>query len=139
MSHGSHSVALLRLPITDALFWFRTPWPQLSDSLFAEMLSITFLLVIQVEGKFILKLMVSRPVCPHVRKSSETRGEFLFRFYGNYINTAADFSLWSSSLAGGWVFNLQLLLGLASAILLRSKSRGTRDHILLSSFKISST
>jgi hypothetical protein len=32
----------------------------------------------------------------------------------------------------GWVCRLQLLLVLASAIFLGSKSRGTHDHILLS-------
>jgi hypothetical protein len=32
----------------------------------------------------------------------------------------------------GLVYNLQLLLALASAVILGSESRGTRDHILLS-------
>jgi hypothetical protein len=36
-----------------------------------------------------------------------------------------------SSLTRGWVCSLQLLLGLASAIILRSESRGTRNHISL--------
>jgi hypothetical protein len=31
----------------------------------------------------------------------------------------------------GWVCRLQLLLALASVVILRSESRGTRDHILL--------
>jgi hypothetical protein len=31
-----------------------------------------------------------------------------------------------------WICRLQLLLGLASAAILRSESRGTHDHILLS-------
>jgi hypothetical protein len=35
------------------------------------------------------------------------------------------------SLTRGWVCRLQLLLGLASAVILRSKSRGTDDNILL--------
>jgi hypothetical protein len=38
------------------------------------------------------------------------------------------------SLTRGQVCNLLLLLVLASAVLLRSESRGTRDHILLSQF-----
>jgi hypothetical protein len=32
----------------------------------------------------------------------------------------------------GWVCSLQLLLALASEVILRSESRGTHDHILLS-------
>jgi hypothetical protein len=32
----------------------------------------------------------------------------------------------------GWVCRLQLLLGLASAVILRSESSGTHEHILLS-------
>jgi hypothetical protein len=38
----------------------------------------------------------------------------------------------ASSLTRGWVCSLQLLLALASAVILRSDSRGFRDHILLS-------
>jgi hypothetical protein len=37
-----------------------------------------------------------------------------------------------------WVCRLQLLLGLASAVILRSESRGTHDHILLSQIRDSS-
>jgi hypothetical protein len=37
----------------------------------------------------------------------------------------------TSSLSRGWVCRLQLLLGLASAVIIRSESRGTHDHILL--------
>jgi hypothetical protein len=35
----------------------------------------------------------------------------------------------------GWGFRSQLLLGLASAVILRSDSLGTRDHILLSQIR----
>jgi hypothetical protein len=38
----------------------------------------------------------------------------------------------TSSLTRGWVCRLQLLLTLASAVILRSESRGTHHHILLS-------
>jgi hypothetical protein len=41
----------------------------------------------------------------------------------------------TSSLTRGWVCRLQLLLVLASAVILRSKSRGTHDHILLSQIR----
>jgi hypothetical protein len=37
----------------------------------------------------------------------------------------------------GWVCRLQLLLGLASVVNLRSESRGTHDHILLSQILVS--
>jgi hypothetical protein len=35
----------------------------------------------------------------------------------------------------GWVCHLQLLLSLASAVILRSESRMTHDHILLSQIR----
>jgi hypothetical protein len=35
----------------------------------------------------------------------------------------------------GWVCRLQFLLGLASAVILRSDSRGTHDQILLSQIR----
>jgi hypothetical protein len=35
----------------------------------------------------------------------------------------------------GWVCRLQLLLVLTSRVILRSESRGTRDHILLSQIR----
>jgi hypothetical protein len=41
----------------------------------------------------------------------------------------------TSSLTRGWVCRLQLLLVLANAIILRSESRGTHDHILLSQIR----
>jgi hypothetical protein len=39
------------------------------------------------------------------------------------------------SLTRGWVCRLQLLLVIASAVILRSESRGTHDHILLSQIR----
>jgi hypothetical protein len=41
----------------------------------------------------------------------------------------------TSSLTREWVCHLQLLLGIASAVTLRSESRGTHDHILLSQIR----
>jgi hypothetical protein len=41
----------------------------------------------------------------------------------------------TSSLTRRWVCRLQLLLGLASAVILRSESRGIHDHILLSQIR----
>jgi hypothetical protein len=37
-----------------------------------------------------------------------------------------------SSLTRGWIFRLQLLISLASAVILGYESRGTHDHIILS-------
>jgi hypothetical protein len=56
----------------------------------------------------------------------------------NYIlqlNTCGYSPHVTSSLRGEWVFRLQLLLVLASAVILRSESRGTHDHILLSQIR----
>jgi hypothetical protein len=47
-------------------------------------------------------------------------------------NTCSHSPYISSSLTRGWLCSLQLLLALASVVILRSYSRGTRDHILLS-------
>jgi hypothetical protein len=41
----------------------------------------------------------------------------------------------TSSLARGWMCCLQLLLALASAVILRSEFRGIHDHILLSQIR----
>jgi hypothetical protein len=51
---------------------------------------------------------------------------FIFR-----LNTYGYSLCVTSSLKRGWVCRLQLLLGLASAVILRSESCGTDDHILL--------
>jgi hypothetical protein len=50
----------------------------------------------------------------------------------SYCQTAAGLLMWRAlSLTRGRVCRLQLLLALASAVILRSESCGTRDHILL--------
>jgi hypothetical protein len=51
-----------------------------------------------------------------------------------YCQTAVGLLMWSAlslSLTRAWVCRSQLLLILASAVILGSESRGTRDHILL--------
>jgi hypothetical protein len=53
-----------------------------------------------------------------------------------YGQTMAGFLIWESSLARGQVCRLQLLLGLASAVILESESRGTHDHILFSDSRL---
>jgi hypothetical protein len=47
------------------------------------------------------------------------------------LNTCGYSPYVTSSLTRGWVCRLQLLLVLASAVILRSESRGTHNHILL--------
>jgi hypothetical protein len=55
------------------------------------------------------------------------------------LNTCGHSPYVTSSLMRGWVCRLQLLLGLASAVILRFESRGTHDHILLSQIRDSQT
>jgi hypothetical protein len=52
-----------------------------------------------------------------------------------WLNACGYSTYVTSSLTRGWVCSLQLLLALASAVILRSDSRGTRDHILLSQIR----
>jgi hypothetical protein len=51
------------------------------------------------------------------------------------MNTCGYRPYVTSSLTRGWVCRLQLLLVLASAVILRSESRGTHDQILLSQIR----
>jgi hypothetical protein len=58
------------------------------------------------------------------------------RFFSQ-LNTCSHCPYITSSLTRGWVCHLQFLLGFASAVILGSESRGTRDHILRPSFETS--
>jgi hypothetical protein len=51
------------------------------------------------------------------------------------LNTCSYTRYVTSSMTRGWVCCLQLLLALASAVILRSESRGPHDHILLSQIR----
>jgi hypothetical protein len=64
----------------------------------------------------------------------DSRPETFFR-----LNTCSHSSYVTSSLTRRRVCRLQLLLALASAFILRSESRGTHDHILLSQIRDSPT
>jgi hypothetical protein len=59
-------------------------------------------------------------------KPLDTHDQYFFKLnicgYSPYV---------TSSLTGGWVCHLQLLLALASAVILGSESRWTHDHSLL--------
>jgi hypothetical protein len=52
------------------------------------------------------------------------------------LNTCGYSPYVTSSLTRGWVFLLKLLLVLASAVILRSESRRTHVHILLSEIRV---
>jgi hypothetical protein len=54
-----------------------------------------------------------------------TTSNFIFK-----LNTCSCSPYLTSSLTRGWVWRLQLLLILASTVILRSESRGTNEHIL---------
>jgi hypothetical protein len=51
------------------------------------------------------------------------------------LNTCGHSPYVISSITRKWVCRLEMLLALASAVILRSESRGTHDHILLSQIR----
>jgi hypothetical protein len=61
------------------------------------------------------------------RQAPRDPGQYFFQ-----LNTCFHSPYITYSLTRGRVCSLQLLLALASAVILGSKSRGTHDHILLS-------
>jgi hypothetical protein len=59
-----------------------------------------------------------------------TTSNFIF-----LLNTCGHSAYVASTLTREWVCGLQLMLVLASAVILRPESRGTRDHISLSQIR----
>jgi hypothetical protein len=70
-----------------------------------------------------------QPLCLGA-KPLETHDQYFFQ-----VNTCGYCPYVTSSLTRGWVCRLQLLLALASTVILRSESCGTHDHILPSQIR----
>jgi hypothetical protein len=77
-----------------------------------------------------LQPTVSRPVCLGVKHPSGA--------YDHILSDSCGFFMWGALCDERTGLRLQLLLNLASAVILGSYSRGTRDHILLSQIRDSS-
>jgi hypothetical protein len=102
---------LLRLPWTTSVWRILQYSESESDLLYDWMFTA---------NQFVLATSPLRP----------TTGIFIFQ-----VNTCGCSPYVTSSLTRGWVCRLQLLLILASAFILRSESRRTHDHILLSQIR----
>jgi hypothetical protein len=85
-------------------------------------------LSVEVEVEFELRPTVSRPICLGVVLPSGAHDQ-IFVFCLKIVSQCGE-----PSLTRGWACNLlvQLLLGLARAVILGFKSRRTHGHILLS-------
>jgi hypothetical protein len=86
---------------------------------------------IGVRVRVTLRLAVYRQSVRLSAEPLETHGQKSF----SQLNTCRHSPYKKSSLTGRWVCNLLLLLAFASAFILRSESRGTRNHILLSQIR----
>jgi hypothetical protein len=85
-------------------------------------------LLLRVRLRVALRLAVYRQSVSLGAEPLETHGQNFFP----QLNTCGHSPYITFSLMRGWVCHLQLLLALASAFILGSETRGTRDHILLS-------
>jgi hypothetical protein len=94
----------------------------------------------EVEVEVNLRPTVSRPVCLGVRRPSGTRDQFFFLLEISFRQLHVCYFV-APSLARGRICNslYKLLLGLARAVTLGSKSRRTHDHILLSHLRLPPT
>jgi hypothetical protein len=83
--------------------------------------------VIRIKVRVTLRLAVYRQSVRLGDKPLEAHDQHFFQ-----LNTCCHIPYVTSSLTRGWVCRLQLLLALASAVILRSGSCGTHVYILLS-------
>jgi hypothetical protein len=83
-----------------------------------------------VESSLMLWPTVSRQVCLGIKHPFGAYDQILITVRQLWVCWCEAFAL-----TRGWVCCLQLLLALASAVILGSKSLGTRNHILLSEIR----
>jgi hypothetical protein len=118
---------LQQLTIDDCLrlaqFWLDYDRLLLSSPGFCLLLLLTWF---RVRVRVTLRLAVYRQSLRLGAKPLETEGQNFFQ-----LNTCGHSPYVTSSMTREWVCRLQLLLALAIAVILRSESRGTHDHILL--------
>jgi hypothetical protein len=87
--------------------------------------------VVRGRVRITLRLAVYRQSVRLGDKTLETHDQYFFF----KLNTYGHSSYVTFSLTRGWVCRLQLMLVLDSAVTLRSASRGTHNHILLSQIR----
>jgi hypothetical protein len=93
-----------------------------------------------VQVQVILRLKVSWPVCPGIRPPSGTSDQFFFLSTDIIFRYLLFFLYGAPPVTNARICNLlvQVLLGLASTVILASESRKTWDHILLPHLRVRS-